>query len=222
MVTRSNILYRLALFWARVPPDLVMVALLAVPGIFGFLAGLPWILNLAVGSVVTWWVTAIFNAHVWPELTPGHRETLLALRDRVLLLGPDRTRSLRGCPDTRPRRALAGPRSGQVRWKGARKGDHMVDAHEAAKYVENKTSLADDVFVTSQGERTATLQGVHKRADGSDIEVTIEIRDNGPRANEHRYEVDVFADGVEPIRANPAATLTEAISNADAHSSGLG
>ena len=98
----------------------------------------------------------------------------------------------------------------------------MVDTHAAAKYVENNTRLADDVLVTTQGERTATLKGVHKKADGGEVEVTIEIRDNGQGAGDHRYEVDVFADGAETIRANPSGSLTDALSNADSHSSGLG
>ena len=98
----------------------------------------------------------------------------------------------------------------------------MVNAHEAAKYVENMTNLADEVHVTAQGERTATLQGIHRKADGSTQEVTIEVRDDGPGAREHRYYADVYADGMEPIRGNPAATLKDALSNADAHSSGLG
>ena len=102
------------------------------------------------------------------------------------------------------------------------KGAVMVDAHAAAKYVENNTRLADDVLVTMQGERTATLKGVHKKADGTEVEVTIEIRDNGPRSGDNRYEVDVFADGVDTIHANPSGSLTDALSNADSHSSGLG
>jgi hypothetical protein len=98
----------------------------------------------------------------------------------------------------------------------------MVDAHGAAKYVENRTNLARDVYVTAQSERAAALRGVHDRSDGREIEVTIEVRDNGPNAGEHRYHADVSAEGVETIRGNPAATLTDALSNADAHSSGLG
>lgn len=98
----------------------------------------------------------------------------------------------------------------------------MGRAHEAAKYVEGKTNLADEVHVTADGEQAMTLNGVRKRADGSTQEVTIEVRDDGPGAKEFRYTVDIYSEGIEPIHANPASTLELALSNADAHSSALG
>lgn len=90
MVTRSNIFYRLALFWGRIPPELVMAALLALPGILGFLSGLPWILDLVVGGFVMWYLTALFKAHVWPEILPEHQRFLLQLRAKILFLSPSR------------------------------------------------------------------------------------------------------------------------------------
>jgi hypothetical protein len=68
--------------------------------------------------------------------------------------------------------------------------------------VENRTNLARDVYVTAQSERVAALRGVHDRSDGSEIEVTIEVRDNGPNAGEHRYHADVSAECVKTIRGN--------------------
>ena len=82
--------------------------------------------------------------------------------------------------------------------------------------------MADEVHVTKEGSRTIVLTGIRSRADGSTQEVNIEIRDNGPGANEHRWPVDIYSDGIEPNRGNPDATLSDALSNADAHSSGLG
>lgn len=98
----------------------------------------------------------------------------------------------------------------------------MGRAHEAANYVKDKTNLADEVHVTADGERTMTLNGIRRKPDESIQEVTIEVRDDGPSAGEFRYTVDVYSEGVEPIRANPDSTLELALSNADAHSSALG
>jgi hypothetical protein len=53
------------------------------------------------------------------------------------------------------------------------------------------------------------------------VEVDIQIADNGPGAHDHRYAVEVYADGEKKIVANPDGTLPLAISNADLHSSGL-
>ena len=98
----------------------------------------------------------------------------------------------------------------------------MVEGHEAVSYVQTNTNLADVVHVTAEGDQTTTFKGFRSKADGSPQEVTIKVRDEGPGAGENRYTVEVYVDDIEPIRGNPAATLTEAISNADAHSSGLG
>jgi len=86
--TYVNILCRLALFLGRVPPELIVVALFAAPTMLGFLAGLPWILDLVVGGFVWWYLTALFNAHVWPEIPPEHQRLLLELRAKILFLPP--------------------------------------------------------------------------------------------------------------------------------------
>ncbi len=98
----------------------------------------------------------------------------------------------------------------------------MVRAHEAVVYIKNNTNLADEVYVTSEGDRSAALHGTRKRKDGSTQEIRIEVQDSGPGAGDLRYAVSVYPEGGEPIIANEAGSLTEAISNADAHSSGLG
>lgn len=98
----------------------------------------------------------------------------------------------------------------------------MVRAHDAVVYVKNRTRLADEVWVTSESDRSATLEGTRTRRDGSPQQVTIDIRDSGPGAGDYRYAVSVSAEGAETIVANEAATLNDALSNADAHSSGLG
>ena len=98
----------------------------------------------------------------------------------------------------------------------------MIKEHEAAMYVENHTRLAKDVYVAARGDRTMTINGIHEKRDGTTVEVSIVIRDNGSGAQPHRYEVDVYADGERKIVANPDETLPLAISNADLHSSELG
>jgi hypothetical protein len=97
----------------------------------------------------------------------------------------------------------------------------MINEHEAAKYVENNTTLAKDVYVAARGDRTVTLRGINEKPDGTTVEVDIQITDNGPGAHDHRYAVEVYADGEKKIVANPDGTLPLAISNADVHSSGL-
>lgn len=62
----------------------------------------------------------------------------------------------------------------------------MVRAHEALAYVKNRTRLADEVWVTSEGDRSATLEGTRTRGDGSAQRVTIDIRDSGPGAGDYR------------------------------------
>jgi hypothetical protein len=48
------------------------------------------------------------------------------------------------------------------------------------------------------------------------------VLDTGAREGSIRYAVSVYPDDGEPIHGNEAATLVEALSNADAHSSELG
>lgn len=98
----------------------------------------------------------------------------------------------------------------------------MVNAQEALSYVQNNTNLADEVGVASEGEGAAILEGTRTKADGTKQAVTIDIRDSGAGAGDYRYAVTVSAEGADPTVANEAATLTDAISNADARSSGLG
>lgn len=98
----------------------------------------------------------------------------------------------------------------------------MGKAHEAVQYIQDRTSLADEVHVTAEGNRTITLKGPRKKADGSTQEVTIEVRDSGPGAGQDRYAAIVSADGIEPIHGNPDETLELALANVDAHSSALG
>jgi hypothetical protein len=84
-----NILRRLALFLGKVPPELIMGALFAVPAMLGFLAGLPWIVGLLIDGFVMWYLTtALFKAHVWPETPPEHKRLLLVLRAKILFLPP--------------------------------------------------------------------------------------------------------------------------------------
>lgn len=89
MEAYAYILYRLVLFWKKVPPEVAVAGLLAAPGVVGFLAGLPWILDLAAGGFLSWWAAGIFEAHIRPELTPEHRRLLARLQKRVLLMPPD-------------------------------------------------------------------------------------------------------------------------------------
>jgi Domain of unknown function (DUF4258) len=84
----AYILYRLVLFWGKVPPELVAAGLFAVPGLVGFLAGLPYVLDLVAGGLVSWWVVGIFREHVWPDVPPEHRRLLVALRDLAFLKAP--------------------------------------------------------------------------------------------------------------------------------------
>ena len=83
-----NILRRLALLSGRLPPELIVVALFAAPTMLGFLAGLPWILDLIVGGFVWWYFTALFKSHVWPEIPREHKRFLLELRAKILFLPP--------------------------------------------------------------------------------------------------------------------------------------
>ncbi len=89
MAAYVNILRRLALFVGRVPPELIIVALFAVPTMLGLLAGLPWIVGLLVEGFAMWYLTALFKAHVWPEIPLKHKRILLGLRARILFLPPD-------------------------------------------------------------------------------------------------------------------------------------
>jgi hypothetical protein len=101
----------------------------------------------------------------------------------------------------------------------------MVDPNQVIRYVEKNTDLADAVRLTSESAvsgRTTTFKGTRSKADGSTQEVTIEVLDTGARGGSIRYAVSVYPDDGEPIHGNEAATLVEAISNADAHSSELG
>lgn len=84
-----HILYRLVLFWGKVPPEVAAAGLFAVPRLVGFLAGLPYVLDLAASSLVGWWLTGIIREHVWPDIPPEHRRLLAALRDSVLLKNPE-------------------------------------------------------------------------------------------------------------------------------------
>ncbi len=97
-----------------------------------------------------------------------------------------------------------------------------MDTQDAVSYVQNNTNLADEVGVTSEGERAATLEGTRRRQDGSTQKVRIEVEDSGPGAGASRYAVSVYAEGADPIVANEAGTLRDTLSNADARSSGLG
>ena len=45
----------------------------------------------------------------------------------------------------------------------------MINEHEAAKYVENNTTLAKDVYVAARGDRTVTLRGINEKTDGTTV-----------------------------------------------------
>ncbi len=79
------ILARLVLRWGHLPPEVVVAAVFAVPGIVGFMAGLPYLLNLVAGGLVSWWCTGIIREHVWPDVPPGHRRFLRLLRNLALM-----------------------------------------------------------------------------------------------------------------------------------------
>lgn len=97
MEAYAYILYRLVLFWGKVPPEVVAAGLFAVPGLVGFLAGLPYVPGLVVGGLVTWWFVGIFTEHVWPDIPPEHRHILVAIRDLALFKKPvGELRRLRG------------------------------------------------------------------------------------------------------------------------------
>ncbi len=84
-----HILARLVICWGHLPPEVVAAAAFAVPGIVGFLAGLPYVPGLVASGLVGWWFTGIFKEHVWPDIPPGHQRLLVALRDQAVFKKPE-------------------------------------------------------------------------------------------------------------------------------------
>jgi len=82
------ILYKLAWAAGMLPPDAVaamlLVSLGAPSAVAAFLAGLPWILDLLLGGVVTGYLKGLLGYHIWREIPPGHQRFTLGLRDRAL------------------------------------------------------------------------------------------------------------------------------------------
>ncbi len=105
-----NILRRLALFLGRVPPELIIVALFALPTILGFLSGLPWIVGLLVEGFIMWYLTALFKAHVWPEIPLKHQRLLLELRARLLFLPSGHDNGLDAPQDSEPQKTQSNQR----------------------------------------------------------------------------------------------------------------
>ena len=68
------ILYKLAWAAGMLPPDAVaamlLVSLGAPSAVAAFLAGLPWILDLLLGGVVTGYLKGLLGYHIWREIPP--------------------------------------------------------------------------------------------------------------------------------------------------------
>ena len=81
------IICKLARAAGMLPPEVIagmlLVALESPSGVAAFLTGLPWILDLLLGGVVTWYLKGLLEYHIWDELPPDHQRFLLGLRDRV-------------------------------------------------------------------------------------------------------------------------------------------
>ncbi len=60
------------------------------------------------------------------------------------------------------------------------RGLRMWRGHEIVSYLQNRTNLVDEAQVMAEGSRTTMISGVRKKADGSEQEVSVEIRDSGP------------------------------------------
>lgn len=108
----AYILNRLVSCWGMIPLEVIAAGILVTPGMVGFLAGLPYVLNLVASTFALWWCTGILKEYLWPDIPPEHQRFVLALRDRVLLRPPDRARpaSEAECPEGTIRRSDEGRR----------------------------------------------------------------------------------------------------------------
>ena len=84
MEKRSNILYRLALFWGKLPPDSVTMLLAVLEYPESLLSPVFWILNVYAGEYVKGLLTGIFMRHVWPMLPLVVRHCLSRIHDQFL------------------------------------------------------------------------------------------------------------------------------------------
>jgi hypothetical protein len=103
-----HILARFMAYWGHLPLEAVATIVFVVPVIVGLLAVSPWVLDLVVSGLVSWWFTGIFREHVWPYVPPEHRRLFVALRDLTLFKTPQprlkESPKLRACRG--PRRLL--------------------------------------------------------------------------------------------------------------------
>jgi len=92
MTAYAYIVHKLLWVLQWLPPETLPAAILATTQLSAVLAGLPWILDLAAGGSVSWYLKRMFEIHVWPELPPQHQRTLLMVRDCALLKRSDQDR----------------------------------------------------------------------------------------------------------------------------------
>ena len=110
----ANIVYRLARFFAGIPPEILgAMVLLAIqhPGLVAatfavlfvsqmvvlkFVAVaivfiLKYVVGIIVSGIITWYLGKLFAVHVWPRLPHDLQRSLLTLKDLILFAPSDQT-----------------------------------------------------------------------------------------------------------------------------------